>query len=49
MVERTPFLDVLTQVLLFLGLLVALAPFAIVASSTRARRWSALEAVAMTC
>jgi len=31
MVERTPFLDVLTQVLLFLGLLVALAPFAIVA------------------
>ena len=31
MVERTPFLDVLTQVLLFLALLVALAPFAIVA------------------
>ena len=31
MVERTPFLDVFTQVLLFLGLLVALAPFAIVA------------------
>jgi len=30
MVERTPFLDVLTQVLLFLALLVALAPFAIV-------------------
>ena len=31
MVERTPFLDVLTQILLFLALLVALAPFAIVA------------------
>src|SRR4029077_2170449 len=31
MVERTPFLDVLTQVLLFLALLTALAPFAIVA------------------
>jgi sn-glycerol 3-phosphate transport system permease protein len=31
MVERTPFLDVLTQVLLLLGLAVALAPFAIVA------------------
>jgi sn-glycerol 3-phosphate transport system permease protein len=31
MVERTPFLDILTQVLLFLALLVALAPFAIVA------------------
>ena len=31
MVERTPFLDVFTQVFLFLGLLVALAPFAIVA------------------
>jgi sn-glycerol 3-phosphate transport system permease protein len=31
MVERTPFLDVLTQVLLFLALLVALAPFVIVA------------------
>jgi len=31
MVERTPFLNVFTQVILFLGLLVALAPFAIVA------------------
>jgi sn-glycerol 3-phosphate transport system permease protein len=31
MVERTPILDVLTQVLLFLALLTALAPFAIVA------------------
>ena len=31
MVERTPFLDVLTQVLLFLAMLTALAPFAIVA------------------
>src|SRR3954453_5123215 len=31
MVERTPFLNVFTQGLLFLGLLVALAPFAIVA------------------
>ena len=31
MVERTPFLNVFTQVILFLGLFVALAPFAIVA------------------
>jgi len=31
MVERTPFLDILTQILLFLGLVAALAPFAIVA------------------
>jgi sn-glycerol 3-phosphate transport system permease protein len=31
MVERTPFLNVLTQVLLFLGFVIALAPFAIVA------------------
>jgi sn-glycerol 3-phosphate transport system permease protein len=31
MVERTPFIDVFTQVILFLGLLLALAPFAIVA------------------
>jgi sn-glycerol 3-phosphate transport system permease protein len=31
MVERTPFLDVVTQVLLLLALLAALAPFAIVA------------------
>ena len=31
MVERTPFLDALTQILLFLGLAVALAPFVIVA------------------
>lgn len=31
MVERTPFLDILTQLLLFLALLTALAPFAIVA------------------
>jgi sn-glycerol 3-phosphate transport system permease protein len=31
MVERTPFLNVFTQVILFLGLLEALAPFAIVA------------------
>jgi sn-glycerol 3-phosphate transport system permease protein len=31
MVERTPFLNIFTQVILFLGLLVALAPFAIVA------------------
>jgi sn-glycerol 3-phosphate transport system permease protein len=31
MVERTPLLDILTQVALFLGLVVALAPFAIVA------------------
>jgi len=31
MVERTPLLDILTQVALFLGLILALAPFAIVA------------------
>jgi len=31
MVERTPILDILTQVLLFIALLAALAPFAIVA------------------
>ena len=31
MVERTPFLDILTQVVLFLALATALAPFAIVA------------------
>jgi sn-glycerol 3-phosphate transport system permease protein len=31
MVERTPFLDALTQILLFVGLVVALAPFTIVA------------------
>jgi sn-glycerol 3-phosphate transport system permease protein len=30
MIERTPLLDAVTQILLFLGLLVALAPFAIV-------------------
>ena len=31
MVERTPIFDIVTQVVLFLGLLTALAPFAIVA------------------
>lgn len=31
MIERTPFLDVVTQIVLFLGLLVALGPFFIVA------------------
>ena len=31
MVERTPFFDIVSQIVLFLGLLTALAPFAIVA------------------
>ena len=31
MVERTPIFDIVTQVVLFLGLVMALAPFVIVA------------------
>ena len=37
MVERTPFLNFVTQVILFLGLVLALAPFAIVAIAAIAR------------
>src|SRR3954454_13017409 len=33
MIERTPILDVVTQIVLFLGLLVALGPFLIVATA----------------